>query len=341
MLQEAERRVVHPMGILEDEQRRHHEHTYEELLDHGVQARAPERRIDLVALRRRRDLSLERDREQWQQRREIGDHRLDPRLEARTGIGGRELVGDPCECPQDTAEGVERCRRPVLIAMTDQLREARGQLACLGHEARLADPRLADELDRVRRPHARAFDGGEQGGELRVSSDDRELALGRGGGGPDGFGHAVSGDRALLALHQKRLWLDGVARVGAIEHLGGGEDLPRPGTGGEARSQVDHVPQHCVGPAGRGAHVAGERRPAVDAGAQHQRARLVDEGAQGSKHSLLVRAGGERRTRRQVELAAVRVDVGLEPRDRQLRRHLADQRSECSKRCGDAVDAVE
>ncbi len=62
--QELRRGVVHPVHVVEDEQRGRVEQMPEERPHHAVQARAPERRVEIVDLRRRLDLDVERSSEE-------------------------------------------------------------------------------------------------------------------------------------------------------------------------------------------------------------------------------------------------------------------------------------
>ena len=83
------RRVVEPVRVLEDEQRRHHQHALEERLDGLEQPVAARRRVERVGLRRRQHVRVERDREQRQPRREVGHHAGDERRELRAGLLAR------------------------------------------------------------------------------------------------------------------------------------------------------------------------------------------------------------------------------------------------------------
>ena len=62
------RRVVDPVHVLDDDQRRHQQHPRHELGDDLVQLVAAEGGVDLVRLRRRRHLGAERDGQQRQPR---------------------------------------------------------------------------------------------------------------------------------------------------------------------------------------------------------------------------------------------------------------------------------
>ena len=61
--EEAVRGVVDPMRVLEDDERRHHEHAEQELLDGPEDALAPEGRLDVLGLRCHRHFRVEGNRE--------------------------------------------------------------------------------------------------------------------------------------------------------------------------------------------------------------------------------------------------------------------------------------
>jgi hypothetical protein len=181
-------------------------------------------------------------------------------------------------------------------------------------------------------PQAGRLERGPQLLHLLVAADDRQhllgLLLGEAGDGAD----AVGRDRPLLTLDEERLG-DGLERrARALEHLGGGEDLAELGACGQPGGQVDGVAHQGIGAPGARAYIAGEGRAAIDAGAESQRRLGVEDRANGPQHPLLVGPRARGRTGGQIELAAVDVDVRLEERDPELRRHPADERAEPGER---------
>ena len=178
MEEEPVRGVIHPVRVLDDDQRRHHQHPEQELLDRLEDALAAEGGLDLLALRRRRDLGVERDRQQGEQGHELGHHGLDPRRQARAGLLRALGVGDAGERPQQRAEREVGHGDGVLVAARGEVREPDRQRLQLLDEPRLADAGLADQLGDLALAHARRIDGCAQLGELLLAADDRQL-LGR------------------------------------------------------------------------------------------------------------------------------------------------------------------
>ena len=209
--------------------------------------------------------------------------------------------------------------------MRDELGEAHGHRLQLLDQARLADPGLADELGDLALAQARGFERRPELVDLPLAADERELLclflLGHAHDRAD----AVGGDRPLLALDEEGLRSGLEARAGALEHLAGGQDLARLGPRGQTRREIDDVAHDGVRAARAGAHVAGERRSAVDARPQGQGGVGVQDRPQRPEHPFLVGAGARRCAGGQVELAPVDVDVGLEPCDPELRRQPADE----------------
>ena len=72
------------------------------------------------------------------------------------------------------------------------------------------------------------------------------------------------------------------------EHVVGGDDLAGHGLGHEPGREVHGVAHHGVGAPVPGADLTGEDVAAVDADANRQRQRLVDDAADGTQHASLV-----------------------------------------------------
>ena len=340
MEEEPVRALVHPVRVLDDDQRRRDQHPEQELLDGLEDALAAEGGLDLLAFRRRRDLGVEGNRQQREQGHELGHHGLDPRRQARAGLLRALGLGDAGERPQQRAEREVGHGDGVLVAARGEVREPDGQRLQLLDEPRLADAGLADQLGNLALAHACRIDGCAQLDELLLTADDRQL-LGRFLLDHTGRrAHAVGRDRALLALDEERLRRGFELRARALEHLARGEDLARLGACGQARGEVDGVAHHGVGAAGARADVACEGRAAVDAGPKRQGGVGVEDRPEATQHPLLVRPGARRSPGRDVELAAVDVDVRLEPREAELRRHAADGLAEPGERLAQRLGAA-
>ena len=159
MEEDAVRRVVDPVRVLEDDERGHHQHAEQELLDRLEDALATERRLDLLGFRRHRHFGVEGDREQRQPGRELGHDGLDPGLQAIAGLGWALRIGDSGERAEQRAKRQVGDGHPVLVAARDELREADRHRLQLLDEARLADPRLPDELGHLALAQPRRSDG--------------------------------------------------------------------------------------------------------------------------------------------------------------------------------------
>ena len=110
MQEDAVRGVVDPVCVLEDDERGHHQHAEQELLDRLEDALATERRLDLLGFRRHRHFGVEGDREQREPGRELGHDGLDPGLEAIAGLGGALRIGDSGERAEQGAKRQVRGR---------------------------------------------------------------------------------------------------------------------------------------------------------------------------------------------------------------------------------------
>ena len=201
------RRVVDPVCVLEDDERRHHQHAEQELLDRPEEALAPERRLDLLGLRCHRHFGVEGNREQREPGRELGHHGLDPGLQAIAGLGRALRFGDSRERAQQRAKRQVGDGHPVLVAARDELREADRHGLQLFDEARFADPRLPDELGHLALAQACCSDGRLEVRQLALAADDRQLLrsllLRHTGDDAD----AVGRDRSFLPFDQERLRL--------------------------------------------------------------------------------------------------------------------------------------
>src|SRR5207244_4208648 len=209
-------------------------------------------------------------------------------------------------------EGEERRRRLVFLAAGRQLLEADRRRAQFLDEARLADAGLADELDDPARAAARLLDRRTQHRELLVAPDERQLRRRRLLLELEQLAEPEGIDRTLLALHEERLRLRVEARARALQHLGARKDLAGLRARRKPRCGVDRVAHDRVRAAELRADRAREDGSAVYARREGDRDAGVEDRAHRAQHPLLLAARAHRRTRDEIDLAAVAVDVGFE-----------------------------
>ncbi len=318
-------RIVDPVPVLDDEERRHQQDAGEQRPDALVQPVAPELRLELVDLGRRGNLGIEGNGDQRRQRRQVGHHRGDPGHQGSAGLARVHLRGQADERPQQITEHRVRRRRRVLVAAAVELREAERLLPQLLEQAGLADARLADQLHDLLLAHARAVDGESERGQLGLAADERELRLRLLLLLAEHGADAVGRDRAFLSFQQERLRGRLEARPGTFQNVGGGQQAAGLGARGEARREIDRVAHDVVGAAGLGPDVPAERRAAVDSGAQRQPLVGPEDGSERTQHPLLVGASGRGRPADDVDLAAALVDVRPEPGQAQLLELVAEK----------------
>ncbi len=187
--------------------------------------------------------------------------------------------------------------------------------------------------------------GGERALErlqLGVAADEREAhghALAR--AAPERHADRPGLDRLLLPLDgEGRHRLDVEAGRGALQHARRRVDLARGRVRHQPRGEVHGIAHDRVGAAERGADVTAEDAAAVDADPQAEPARLRGDLAQREQHPLLVVADHARRAGGERDLAAVRVDVGLQEADLELVAGGPDVRDELVDRVGDRLEAL-
>ena len=178
--QELRRRVVHPVHVVEDEQRGRVEEVTEERSHDAVQARAPERRVEIVHLGRGLDLDVERRRQERRPRHELLVDLLQPLAEDRAIVLGSAVQLDVEQRAEERSERVVRSRGLVLLAAQFDLPHVGAVLPQLLGEARLPDPGLADELDERSEAHAHRCDGRAEHCPFPLAIDERQLVLSRG-----------------------------------------------------------------------------------------------------------------------------------------------------------------
>ena len=137
LAQELGRRLVHPVRVLDDQQRRRREQLRQQRLDDAVQARAPEGRLQLLDLLRRLHGDVERQRDEREPRQQAGVEPLDLVAQRRA----RRLVGGEVEQrAQDAAEREVRRRGFVLLADCGEPDEVGRLFEELLDEPGLAEP---------------------------------------------------------------------------------------------------------------------------------------------------------------------------------------------------------
>ena len=270
------RRLVHEVGVLDDEHRR------------GPRASATRKRIATSASRSRRKRSsrvavsgvcgkveAEQDAEQRHPRHERPDRRARRTSRSRrldlVGVGRRV---EPERRAHRRAHREVRRRRLVLLAARAETRKSRDALDHLLDEPRLADARLADDLDDPAVPGADVVDDAESASSSASPPDERRSwrrgrSL-RAGDRPDDRG----ADGLRLALRANgSIGVVSNDRPRAVEDDLGREDLAGLGLAHDPRRGVDRVAEHPVGAPVRRAEVAGEDLAGVDARPASGRAR--------------------------------------------------------------------
>jgi hypothetical protein len=207
-------------------------------------------------------------------------------------------------------------------------------------EPRLADAWLAGDLEQLLLPHACSADREREHRELRLAALERKLGLWLFLADARRGADAVGRDRALLSLDEERLRCRVEPGAGAVEDGRGREDPAGLGTPDEPRGEIHGVAHNRVRPTCQRSDVTAKRGAAVHTRAEHERRVAVDDHAQRAQHPLFVGAGRRRRAADQVELSAVDVDVGLEPRQPEVARRRRDRARDPAQRAVDAVRAL-
>ena len=194
--------------------------------------------------------------------------------------------------------------------------ESLGAVAELLDDARLADARVADELDEAAEAHAHRHERRVEHGQLALAVDERQLlrrlAL-------PCAGHVADRDRLdrlrLPFQRQRSDRLRGEERARAVEELRRRPDRARLGLGHQPCGQRGRAAEDRERLAVRRPDAAGEDVPGRDSDVQRQAGAGVDRGAHGAKQALLVLAGGGRHAGHEDDPSAGGVDVALEEAD--------------------------
>ena len=290
-----------------------------------MEPRPPEGRIEVVDLRRRLHLDVERRREERCPGHELFVDLGEPLRDHFPVVRAATVQADIEERTEERAEGVVRRPRLVLLAAGADLHHVAALLLQLLREPRLADPGLADQLDQraVARTH-RSDRCGEHR-PLAFPADERQCPslLGRGRRLRRYGANVAGGDGLGDAFERERLQLDGLERAsGTLEHVRRGQHLAGLRLAHQARGEGRGRTEDGVRLAELRADLAGEHAAAADPDPQRQRRLEVGDATSSAQDPLFVLAFGLRRAGDEDDLAAVAVDVTLEESDPVLVRDL-------------------
>ena len=326
--QQLGRRVVHPVDVLEHEQRRRVEQLAEQRAHDAVESRAPERGIEVVHLRRRLDVDVERRREE----RRPGNELLVDRTSRRSASAVRLCSPPPFSSTsrserRNGRNGVVRSRRLVLLAAQRDLPHVGAVLAQLLREPRLPDAGLADELDERAEAHPDRRDRRSEDGALALAVDEGQLVVRRGPPRVALSGASSPSTTACTGSLFPFTWKgsSSVASNGAP-----------PRANASAETQISSSPARAISRAASAAvspstvyvlpearaDLTGEDASLAHADVHGERKSGVDDGTDGPEHPLLVVAERLRCARDQDDPPAVAVDVALEERHAMGRRRL-------------------
>ncbi len=199
------------MHVIEDEQRGGVEETSEERSHDAVQASAPERWVEIVHLGCGLDLDVERRRQERCPWHELVVDLLQPLSEDRAIVRGSAVQLDVEQRAKERSERVVWSRGLVLFAAQFDLPHVGAVLPQFLGEARLADSRLADELDERSEAHTHGCDGRAEHCPFPLAIDERQLVLSRGALRPLGCSEKLAENERLdglcLSLERQRLEL--------------------------------------------------------------------------------------------------------------------------------------
>jgi hypothetical protein len=338
--QELCRCLVHPVGVLDDEEGSSADDSAEEFGSHLLEAHAAEPALQPRDLCGLGDLDPDQHAKQRQPAREL---RGEAEYAVAQGLLDYLRVGGRIEAEQRAHRLMEgEVRRGGLVLLADQL--DRSEVVRLRphflDQPRFADAGLADELDEPPRTAARDVERMTEDRELPVASHERR------GGAPASVPalertELERGDRLGLTLEREgadgeRLEL----RRGTGKGRFGDEHAADRRLAHDPRGRVDRVALDRVGaPVGR-AEVAREHATAVDPDADRDPAAGVDDLPDRPEHALLVVSGRSGSSRDQHHLATVPADVRLEKRHTVASRCVLNRGDELVHPLGDRIRAL-
>ena len=145
----------------------------EERSHDAVQARAPERWVEIVHLGGGLDLDVERRRQERCPWHELLVDRCSRSAEDRAIVLGSAVQFDVEQRAKERSERVVRCRGLVLLAAQFDLPHVGAVLAQFLGEPRLPDSRFADELDERSEAHTHGCDGRAEHCPFALAVDER------------------------------------------------------------------------------------------------------------------------------------------------------------------------
>jgi hypothetical protein len=327
------------VDVLEDEQGGRVEHLAEQRPDHAVEPRAAEGGVEVVHLGRRLDLHVERCPEQRSPGHELAVDGREPFGEDGAVVLAAAVELHVEERTEERPEGVVRRGRLVLLAAERDLLHVATVLAQFVGQTRLADARLADQLDHRSEAHAHRLDGRAEHRTLALAVDEGELL---GAGLLVRFRPELTeGDRSLrlgLSLELERLERGRVERgsaslVGRRRH----PDLVLRSLRHQARREGRGVAENRVRAPERRPDLAGEDASLADADVNREGESGVDDRPHRAEQPLLVVPERLRRAGDEDDSPAVTVDVALEERHLMVVRRLLDRPCEHLDRIGRRV----
>ena len=286
---ELGRRIVHPVDVVEDQQRWRIEELTEERAHDTVEPCPPEGRVEVAHLGRCLDLDVERGRQEGRPGHELLVDLLEPRCQHGLVVLPAPIQLDVEERTEKGTKRVVGGGRLVLIAAQRDLPHVDAVLAQLLREPRLPDPGLADELDEraEAQPHRR--DRRRQDRSLPLAVDKGELLLFRVARrrlGPE----AAEYDRLdglALPLHREGLELRRLeAGAASGECRRRDPHLVFARAGHETRRQCRRVTEHRVRPAKRCANLPREHASFADADVDWEWKTSVDDGPHRAQEAL-------------------------------------------------------
>ena len=318
--QELRGRVVHPVDVVEDEQRGRVEEVPEQRPHDAVQARTPEGRIEIVDLGGRRDLDVERRGEQRRPRHELLVDRVQPLAEDGAVVLTTSVQLNVEQRAEERPERVVRRGRLVLLAAQRRSAACRRSSRAAPRASRdfpipgsptsstsVPKPMRTGATDAPRT--ARSRSRSTNGSSSRTSEGSALSGAARSSPSTN----ACTGS-ALPLSNSGSSSVDANDRAAARERPGRDPDLVLSGARHEPRRQRRRVAEHGVRPPEARADLAGEDASLAHADVNRERKARVDDRANRSEHPLLVVAEGLRRARHEDDATAVAVDVAFEER---------------------------
>ncbi len=286
---ELGRRIVHPVDVVEYQQRWRIEKLTEERAHDTVKSCPPESRVEIAHLRRCLDLDVERGREERCPRHELRVDLLESRCQHGLVVLAATIQLDVEKRTEKRAKRVVGSGRLVLLTAQRDLPHVDAVLAQLLREPRLPDPGLADELDEraEAQPHRR--DRRRQDRSLPLAVDKGKLFLfriARRRLGPEAAEYDRS-DGLALSLHREGLELRRLeAGAAPGECRRRDPHLVFARAGHEARCECSRVAEHRVRPAKRCANLAREYSSFADADVDREWKSSVDDGPHRSQEAF-------------------------------------------------------